>query len=164
MEEHYLSNIERKYNIDTIVVFGFCMLFIINSVIFSNQIYIKKDLEFKNTYATLNRVIDRIEQMDGYIVDETPVAFIGNFEKSSLAMKKNYFSYEGVGQGGMFAVTYYSTYELFLEDVMDYPINLLEEDDANSLKNDDRVIAMSNFPDRGSCKMIDGTMVVKFSE
>lgn len=149
---------------DTLIIYGFCLLFIINSTIYANQIYLKKDLEFRNTYATLNRVIDRIEQIDDYIVNETPVAFIGSLEESDLAVKQEYFSYDGPGLGGMFATTYYSTYNNYLKSIMNYPIYLLDYDSASALADDDRVKEMNVFPNSDSCKMIDGTMVVKFSD
>lgn len=158
------ENSKCKRGIDQIVVYGFSLIFIINSIIFSNEIYTKKDLEFKTTYATLNRIIDRIEQLDGYEVNETPVVFIGNLENSSLAMKKNIFEYQGVGQGSMFAVTYDSTYEIFMENVMGYPIKMMEQNERDILEMDPRIKEMDSFPAKEACKMIDGIVVVKLSD
>ena len=153
-----------RCSLDAIIVFGVCGVFILNSIIFANQLYLKKDLEFQKTYATLNRVINRIEQIDGYVANQTPVALIGSLEDSSLAKKDPSFSYTGPGQGSMFAVTYYSTYETFLENVMGYPIQILDQASSDTFKENPVVQEMPTFPDRESCQMVDGTVVVKLSD
>ncbi len=152
------------YPAEAIGIFCFCALFILNNIIFANQVYLKKDLEFKKTYATLNRVIDRIEQIDGYVVNQTPVAIVGSLSSSSLAERETFFSYDGAGLENSFSVTYYISHFAFLENVMGYPINLLDEASAALFKENETVQEMPTFPDPGSCQMIDGTVVVKLSD
>ena len=79
-------------------------------------------------------------------------------------MYKSYFDYSGAGVGSMFSATYYNTYRRFLMDIMGYPINIINHDEIVSFEEDDRVQEMGCFPATDSCKMIDGTVVVKFSE
>ena len=153
-----------KKMIDSIVIYGFCAVFLFNSIVFSNQIYLKKDLEFRSTYSTLNRIIGRIEQLDGYVPGETPVAFIGSLENSKLALRHEYFSYDGAGTGSMFAVTYYSTYITYIRNVMNYPIYLVDEGSMTQLSEEPQVQAMPVFPDTASCQIIDGTVIVKLSD
>ena len=56
--------------------------------IYANQIYLKKDLEYDTTLSGMTRVVDRIEQVEGYIPGETPVKFLGDIQRSKLAMTR----------------------------------------------------------------------------
>ena len=47
------------------------------NVIYANQSYLKVALEEKATDALMVRVIDRLEQTEGYVPGETPIAVVG---------------------------------------------------------------------------------------
>ena len=61
--------------------------------IYANQIYLKKDLEYDTTLSVMTRVVDRIEQVEGYIPGETPVKFLGDIQRSKLAMTRPAFAH-----------------------------------------------------------------------
>ena len=137
---------------------------ILNNVIYANQMYLQKELEYQNTLLTINRVIDRIEQTDGYMVGETPVALVGTLQRSELSMTHEWFDKTNVGNSQNFAVTYYETYENYFERLLAYPIALLEETESAKWAEHPTVQNMPSFPYQGSCEMVEGTLIVKLSE
>lgn len=165
-EDMILKNAEKKGNLTMrtgIVLLTAIILF--NGVVFSNQVYFRKELEYQATTAAMNRVVSQMESVDSYVVGETPVALVGSLEQSGIARRRTEFDHlTGVGLQSNLAVTYYSTYEWFLELIWGYPINMLPEEKAVEVSKLDEVIAMPAFPKNGFCKMVDGILVVKLSE
>ena len=131
--------------------------------IYANQIYLKKNLEYDATLSVMTRVVDRIEQVEGYVPGETPVKFLGNIQWSQLAMKRPAFASLGglTGTGENYAITYEDTFWMYLEDVMGYPIRRFKE-----ARNEEqwRVTGdMPCFPDKDSVQMVDGVVFVKLT-
>lgn len=77
----------------------------------------------------MTRVVDRIEQVEGYIPGETPVEFLGDIQRSQLAMTRPAFAHLGslTGTEENYAITYGDTFWMYLEDVMGYPIKRFRE-------------------------------------
>lgn len=48
---------------------------VVCSVTFSNMAYMRKQVEFESTVAAVNRIVSTMEQIDGYEVGKTPVAW-----------------------------------------------------------------------------------------
>ena len=148
----------QKYSIPVLTV-----VLLFNSIIFANQTYLYKNFVYQNTLLVIERVIDRIEQTDGYVTGETPVAIVGLLGDSKLANSYAGFEKIGIGVGDPFSVTYYGTYISYFGNLLRYPINLLSQRQSEEWGKTEAVQEMPVFPEKGSCKMIDGTMVIKFS-
>lgn len=131
--------------------------------IYANQIYLKKDLEYDATLSVMTRVVDRIEQVEGYIPGETPVEFLGDIQRSQLAMTRPAFAHLGslTGTEENYAITYADTFWMYLEDVMGYPIKRFREtkNEEQERVTDD----MPCFPDKDSVQMVDGVVFVKLA-
>lgn len=131
--------------------------------IYANQIYLKKDLEYDATLSVMTRVVDRIEQVEGYIPGETPVEFLGDILRSQLAMTRPAFAHLGslTGTEENYAITYGDTFWMYLEDVMGYPIKRFREtkNEEQERVTDD----MPCFPDKDSVQMVDGVVFVKLA-
>ena len=131
--------------------------------IYANQIYLKKDLEYDTTLSVMTRVVDRIEQVEGYIPGETPVEFLGDIQRSKLAMTRPAFAHLGslTGTEENYAITYGDTFWMYLEDVMGYPIKRFREtkNEEQERVTDD----MPCFPDKDSVQMVDGVVFVKLA-
>ena len=131
--------------------------------IYANQMYLKKDLEYDATLSVMTRVVDRIEQVEGYIPGETPVEFLGDIQRSQLAMTRPAFAHLGslTGTEENYAITYADTFWMYLEDVMGYPIKRFREtkNEEQERVTDD----MPCFPDRDSVQMVDGVVFVKLA-
>lgn len=139
-------------------------IIIFNNCIYSNEAYLKKELESQATLSTFTRLIDRIEQTDGYEVCKTPVVLVGTFDNSNIAEKRKGFDERGLGLNSIFATTYWGSYEAYFNNYLNYPINLLSENDSLIWQTNESVKAMPAFPHKDCCKIIDGTMIVKLSE
>lgn len=137
------------------------------SILFSNDIYLKKALEYEDTQLVFNRIIERIEELDNYKVDkENELVFIGNLAQSDLALQRYGFEqlYDDFSMSSSFATTTYIKYKGFIEYIMNYPITVVDKDAADEYANMQEVIDMPCFPTNGSVKVIDGKIIVKISE
>lgn len=140
------------------------LLVIWNSIVFANQLYLKKGLEEQATLSCMTRMVQRIEDADGYMVNETPVVLIGQLEHSYLAQAREGFQEEyGVGMGRNFAVTDYESYEDYFELVLGYPIRLLSEEESERYARMDEVRQMPDFPAKASIDYVGDVLVVKLS-
>lgn len=73
-----VSNIEKFQIISTIL----CIIYTIYSMILlSNMAYLKANNNYESGMALANRIVDRIEEIDGYVPGETPVIFAGDLKE-----------------------------------------------------------------------------------
>lgn len=133
------------------------------NIIFSNGAYLKKDMEYTATLSTMTRILDRVEQVEGYIPQETPVVFVGTLDETPISKDRQAFGdyYPYAGMSSHYAPTYNSTLNEYLISVLGYPANLQSESDWVDRPE---VQAMPDFPDKDSVQMIDGTVIVKLRE
>ena len=126
----------------TVLVYDNCL--------YSNEIYLKKDLESKTTLMTMTRIIDRIEQTDGYVLGETPVMFVGTLNASDYGIRREGFDYTATGLSNTFSISYPGVYSAYIKQYLNYPMNLIyNEDVINNILNDEKIQNMPCFPNRG---------------
>ncbi len=138
------------------------------NIIFSNQVYEKKEMELESTINTINRVIIEAENTKGYERGKTPVVIVGNINNGSLAVKHEKFDYQVVGLITPFATTYHRTYASFISYYMGNSMNIVDKKDsmsktANIFAAKKEVQEMPTYPKKGSIKMVDKKLVIKFS-
>ena len=136
-------------------------LIVVSSIIYSNQIYLKKQMEFETTKLTMNRIIENIEEMDEYNVQTTPIVFVGYLKDGPIAYKKAELDYLSVGQDSPYGLTYYLTYKQFLNNYMGYPVNVLDKDTSLKFGAKKEVQKMEVFPSKKAYKIVDGVLVIK---
>lgn len=141
----------------------FLCFLIFNNVVFSNQAYLKKDLDYQTTLFTMTRIVDRMEQLEGYVAGQTPVVMVGTLAGNGISTARDGLKeLPGLGLWHRYSVTYPTTYWWYFRQILAYPINLISVGDSDwSLREEVR--AMPVFPAAGSCRMIDGTAVIKLS-
>ena len=147
-----------------LLVLAVCLL-LLDRTIYANRLYLKKDLEYDATQSVMTRVLDRVEQLDGYEPGETPVCFIGNISRSPIAMTRagfeDYVYFTGADK--LFAVTDENMIWMYLGDVMAYPMARLNTADLSEAQRE-AAENMDGFPKKGSVRWADGAVLVKFSE
>lgn len=148
----------------TLITSVLCGYMIFSNCIYSNEMYLEKHLVVENTLSTMTRVLDRIEQTDGYEVGKTPVVFIGTPIQSKLEMERYGFLNTGEATNVYSAITYYETYYSYFERYLGYPINLLSIVDEYNYGAMKEVKDMPTFPDKGSVAFVGDTLVVKMCE
>lgn len=137
---------------------------LLDGVIYSNQVYLKKSLEYNNTMLTMNRILDRIEQTDGYVYGETPVAFVGSLYDSPMTRQAGDFDYLAAGLWHSYAVSFPASYEMYIHNVLNYDMEILSFEQTDVLSQSEAVENMGVFPARNSVQMVDEVLVVKLSE
>lgn len=126
----------------------------------AHQLYLRRDLEFQSTLSVMTRVIDRMEQIEGYDPGYTPVAVVGNLSDSCLSMERPGFEHLTPYGSNHYAITYLETSTWYLWQVLGYPVNLVDSTTQHELARREDVRAIPSFPDRDCCRMVDGVLVV----
>lgn len=157
-----------------------CFLIVIFAcaALYSNQVYLRKDLENEARLSLMTRIADRMDATPGYKPGTTQVAFIGNLDDNTLYrdvrpafapqasnrsafLEKHTELYmdslvheETIGWGQYCYLWYFHFY-------LGYPIAIVE--DTSALAANPEVQALPSFPSSECCKMVDGKLVVKLS-
>ncbi|MBQ6222629.1 MAG: glucosyltransferase domain-containing protein [Solobacterium sp.] len=133
-------------------------------MVYSNQVYVKKMVEEKETLSLMTRVLYHMESTEGYIPGKTRVVFIGHLEYSDVIVHKlGYEDLHGRTLESEISINYYNNYRMYLNNIMGYPIDLVPSGDVWKYSSLQEVIDMPAFPYPGCTQMIDDTIVVKLS-
>ena len=161
----FLCSVQQmsKKSYAVLIIIGYV---IFNNIVFSNSAYLKKDLQYNATISIMTRILDRMEQTEGFIPGKTQVVFVGDLnENGSISESRPGFEYiNGTGFWDFnYSVTYHDTYQYYFENILGYPINIADEKTSNEYKCQTAIEKMPVFPAKESCKMIKDVMVVKLS-
>ncbi len=166
----FLQNAESSLHVNVVTKYGvpfLCGILVLNHVIFSNQLYVKKDLETQASLSAMTRILTEMENTDGYSMGSTRVAILGDFSENPISKGRTEFDFVHdyfVGTLNTMTVSYYNTYEWYFNSVLGYPVNLVPISDLPQYFTDPRVQSMPVFPGKGSVAMIDDTLVIRLSE
>lgn len=161
----------EKYKIKgikIIKVLGIVLLcmFLWQNIIISNTAYLKKNMEYEATLSVMTRVVEEMEETDGYIYGETPVAFIGKidcieqvdgFEKISAITGLR--AKDAISQDT--STYFYNAYKAYFDYVLQYKLNFCRDYEHEQLKTFEIVKSMPTFPSEGSIGFVDNILVVK---
>lgn len=135
------------------------------SVQFANGMYLKKDLE-QNAYLSLmTRVVDRMEQCDGYVAGETPVVFVGVPELLNNVMPgfKDYWNVTGMTSTDVIGAPEKSRFQAYFDYVLNVPMVLADDYHWFAGIYNEETANMPCFPAAGSVAMQGDVLVVKLS-
>ena len=138
-------------------------ILIFDGCLFSNESYLKKELENSATLSVFTRILSRMESTPGFVPGQTRVAFVGLLLDGPLSYGSPGFCYTNTGMGHSFNVSYHDTYETYLSYYLGYPVDCVDSTEIIEYEQMDQVTAMPLFPAEGSIQMIDDVLVVKFS-
>ncbi len=139
-------------------------IFIFDNCIYSNQVYLKKEMENEATLSVITRIIDRMEETEGFVPGETEIAIIGILDEGPFKQHRDGYDYTTAGLYYNFNTSYPETYPIYMNYYLDYPVNFVNEDKLTALENSPEVQNMPMFPAKDSVKMVDGVMAVKLSD
>lgn len=139
-------------------------ILILDSCLLSNQVYLKKELENAATLSTFTRIVDRMEQTEGFVPGQTDVAFVGLLYGSPLSKERDGFVHAATGLWHNFSTTYYETYEVYLSYYLGYPAHCVSLERIQEYEQMEQVIAMPSFPAAGSVRMVEDVLVIKLSD
>ncbi len=147
------------FNLPWIVVLVAVMIVSWSNIVYSNQVYLKKDLQDRAMGSLMTRIVYEIESMDGYVPGETPVAFYGTFENSGCVEQTEAFKDILPYGMGKTSLTYAGTDYAYLTYILNVNMNLTRVGDNNEM-----IRQMPVYPTHGSVAFVDGILVVKISE
>lgn len=138
-------------------------LLIIDGSMYSNEIYLKKDLENKSTLSLYTRVLDRIEKLDGYQVGETKLAFIGTIKESDMNYEIDGFDYSGIGINNSFSAITYEKTASYFKYYLGFNGDILTKEESMQYANDQDINKLLPFPNQNCVVLKDGIVFIKFS-
>lgn len=153
-----------RNDITKLLIYVCSFVLITSNFVYSNEVYLEKDLLDKSTLSIMTRVLDRMETTDGYKAGKTEVVFIGTPAGSNISSTRLGFMNTGEGTNISSIITYYDVYKSYFESYLSYPVNLLSYDEAYEYAQLQEVQDMSSFPRNGCIKFIDDVMVVKICD
>lgn len=133
------------------------------NVQFANGMYLKKDLEQDAYLSLMTRVVDRMEQCEGYIPGETPVVFVGVFEYLNPVMPgfKDYWNVTGMTSPDVITAPEISRFQAYFDYILNVPVLLADDYRWYGTIYSEETASMPTFPAAGSVAMQDGVLVVK---
>lgn len=131
----------------------------------SNQMAVKRDLEYSATTSAMARLIDQAERTEGYVPGETPVVINGTLPTSSISMVRSGFEEISLHQGMRY--TYAASYEdatrWYLQMALGEPLCLVDPSEPLTKAQQAALDAMPAFPLEGCCRMVEGCLIIKIS-
>ena len=149
---------EKQYLRKVSVILTFALI-IWTQIIISNQAYYKRNLQEEAAQSLMNRIVMQVEQTDGYIYGETPVAFVGNFENSPYIKDIEDLEDMKIYGFGTSSLSYEGLDYSYIKHVLNVNMNLVRTD-----RTDPKVKAMPEFPKKGSVAFINNILVVKIAD
>lgn len=118
----------------------------------------KKDLEAKSTLSVVTRIIDRIEQTEGYVAGETEVCIIGSLRENPLVVARRAgFNYDGNGNRAWVAVIY--NIEHYISYYLAYPYKVYLGECPPDLAD-----SLGVFPAKNCTTIRDGVLYIKIGD
>lgn len=138
----------------------------LSSIVFANQVYLKKNLEYQSTLSVMTRVLEQAEQTEGFEPGATPVAIIGTIEDSVISVPHKGFEHLAVldAAANNFTASSQEENTWYFWEILGYPFNFVSDVERDAIAAAQIVIDMPAFPYSGYCRMLDGTLVIKLSD
>lgn len=130
-----------------------------SNMVFSNQVYLKRELQERAAHSMLTRIVYRIESVEEYVPGATPVALSGSFESSPCIAEAAPFDEISMYSMGKTCLNYPAAANSFLTYILSMNINLTQVDPM-----DERILQMPVYPAEGSVAFVDEVLVIKISE
>ncbi len=128
---------------------------------YSNMTYFAYDLHYDQAYFEFSSVADGIRNAEGY-ADELPVVFVGNYTDHSKLWELRYADALTGAYNTGYVMNGEERRANFFRFFLGFTYN--EEYPTEEILADPEIKAMPSFPDNGSIKVVDGRVIVKFSD
>lgn len=137
-------------------------ILVFNYSVTDNIGYSNLQKRYEKTYAYCIRLLDRIEQTEGYY-QGIPIAMIGVVGEDEYPITDITDKITGgmIGIGGDSLLYTSPNYEAFMKHYLGATLNFMEVDDVTEIYYSEEYIAMDGFPGPESTKVVDGILYVK---
>ena len=135
---------------------------VFNYAITDNIAYSNLEKRYEKTYAYCVRLLDRIEQTEGYY-QGIPVAIVGvvGYVKFPTTDITEDVTAQMIGISGDSLLYTSTNYQEFMKNYLGASINFLSPEDAGDFYYSDEYVEMESFPGATSVKNVDGVIYVK---
>jgi hypothetical protein len=151
--------LNKVISLAVMILMGIVLLL---NVRLANICYLKEEILQSQAVQYYTALISDIRETDGY-TSQTPVVYIGEFNKKTTGINDVGYLFEGV------TIEPYNENSMINDYVWKETMRLWcgyypSLGDSEAIKGDKRISDMPCYPDKGSIALIDGSIVVKFSE
>lgn len=138
------------------------LVLIFNYAVTDNIAYSNLEKRYEKTYAYCVRLLDRIEQTEGYY-QGIPIAMIGvvgdeQFPSTDLT---EHVTSGMIGMNGDILLYTGANYQAFIKYYLGASLNILEPDVMSTIYYSPEYVEMDSFPGPNSVKVVDGILYVK---
>ena len=138
------------------------VILVFNYGVSDNIGYSNLEKKYEKTYGYCVRLLDRIEQTDGYY-QGIPIALVGvigydEFPTTDITGKVT----DGmIGLSGDYLIYKGADYQSFMQNYLGATLNFLDPDTVGEIYMTQEYIDMDTFPGANSTKVVDGILYVK---
>lgn len=127
-----------------------------------NIAYTNLQKRYEKTYAYCLRLLDRIEQTEGYYPG-IPIAMTGVVGDEQFPVTDLTLPVTGgmIGMSGDVLLYTGKNYEAFIRNYLGASLNILPADSMSEMYYSEEYVAMDSFPGENSIRIIDGIMYIK---
>lgn len=159
--ERYGKNLKKSVWLEWgMVCTAFVMVF--NYAVTDHIGYSNLEKRYEKTYAYCVRLLDRIEQADGYY-HGIPIAIVGVVGDAEFPVTDITEEVTGgmIGLSGDTLLYTAENYQLFMKNYLGATLNFLDVETVGEIYYSEEYIAMDSFPGENSVKVVDGILYVK---
>lgn len=143
---------------------GYLAAFVLvfNYALSDNIGYSNLEKRYEKTYAYCVRLLDRIEQTEGYY-QGIPIAMVGvvgynPFPETDITLP---VTSNMIGLSGDTLLYTGENYQVFMKNYLGATLNIMSPEETKDIYFSEEYIAMESFPAASSVKIVDGIMYVK---
>lgn len=138
------------------------LVLLFNYAVTDNIGYSNLEKRYEKTYAYCVRLLDRIEQTEGYY-QGIPIAIVGVVGDEEFPVTDITLEVTGgmIGVSGDILLYTADNYETFIKNYLGASLNFLDVGTVGDIYYSDEYIAMDSFPGKNSVKLVDGVIYVK---
>ena len=127
-----------------------------------NIAYTTLQRKYEKTYAYAVRLLDRIEQTEGYY-QGIPIAIMGVIGEDEYPPSEITAPITGdmIGYDRQYLIYTADNYEAFFKYYLGATLNFVSEEEESEIYYSDEYIAMESFPGETSVRYVDGVIWVK---
>ncbi|MGN1147787.1 MAG: glucosyltransferase domain-containing protein [Lachnospiraceae bacterium] len=135
---------------------------VFNFAVIDNIAYSNLEKKYEKTYAYCLRLVDRMEQTEGYYPG-IPVAMIGVVSDTQYPVTDITGEVTGsmIGMTGDYLLYTRTNYQAFLKHYLGVSINLVSDEEMLAIYDSPEYRAMGTFPEADSVKVVDGILYIK---
>ncbi|MBO4883612.1 MAG: glucosyltransferase domain-containing protein [Lachnospiraceae bacterium] len=130
-----------------------------HSVVFSNQVYMKIDMEDREALSICTRIADDVCETEGYKPGITPVKVVGALEQNEHHGPVIYLSDVHIHGNYNTPFNYTRSFPFYMNYYLNEDMNFTTQDVSEEITD-----TMPEYPEEGSIAFVDDVLVIKLSD